>query len=67
MIKFIVNLFKGRKQQCNIPVVRHSNVSAKILYSNCQTIQDGLYRYTIDLNEHIQMDKMDEIISNGIK
>jgi hypothetical protein len=24
MIKFIKNLFKGRKQQCNIPVVSHS-------------------------------------------
>ena len=24
MIKFIKNLFNGRKQQCNIPVVSHS-------------------------------------------
>lgn len=67
MIKFVRNLFKGRKQQCNIPVVRHSNISAKILYSNCQTIREGCYRYTIELSEHIPMDRMDEIISNGVR
>lgn len=26
MIKFIKNLFKGKKQQCNLPVVRRSNI-----------------------------------------
>lgn len=65
-MNLLKRLFGSRKPALNKPVVRHSNISAKILYSNCQIIRDGCYRYTIELNEHIPMDKMDEIISNSV-
>ncbi len=38
----------------------------EILYSNCQTINENLYRYTIDLSEKIPLDQINKIISNRL-
>ena len=60
-------LFGCKTQSLNKEYTKPINSCVKILYSNSQTIREDCYRYTIELNEDIPIDKINEIISNGIK
>ena len=60
-MKLLKCLFKKRINKSTV------YCNAKILYSNCQTINEGCFRYTIELDEHISVDQINEIISKGIK
>jgi hypothetical protein len=69
MIKFIRNLFKSRKQQCNIPVVIDSNfdttkiVKVKITYPYYEDINEEVsINVPIGLSEEDEDKYIDEVI-----